>query len=418
VYSSRVRFIEQPRQFTKHAYLIGSIFIVAAGLRLGFVTTAAYGPKDEIDRDFDVVWRLWHCHDFPLLGPPSILGGFSFGAAYYYLEALFVRLANFERWGAVLAIAFFSLLSFWALYFLCKLWFKDPLVAVIASGLQAIALFDIQNSYSPSNVSLLPFFVVSWFWLLTLICEGRQSAAKWLGLGIVSGIAVQLHATALVLLPIIFLWVLWRFRIVPAASHAFAFLIALVAANACYFLDFYLHGARVARALFGIGRNHLSHGNRGEILFGFVNFFGSFLVFKDGSYFNSFSRLAGLQVAGVFGLVLVTSAVGLWIRLRPRFVFDKVQPAGQSILWAWFMGGLSMYVVFAPPPSYYYFVIMWPMPAILVAYWLVALFRFSTRYFTVLAAAYVVLQLFCFAMFADYLNHTADTSSVVSAQCR
>jgi 4-amino-4-deoxy-L-arabinose transferase-like glycosyltransferase len=303
VSSSRLRFIEQPRQFTTHAYLIGSIFIVAAGLRLGFVTTAAYGPKDEIDRDLDVVWRLWHCHDFPLLGPPSILGGFSFGPAYYYIEALFVRLTNFERWGAVLAIAFFSLLSFWALYFLCRVWFRDPLVAMIAAGLQAIALFDIQNSYSPSNVSLLPFFVVSWFWLLTLICDGKPSAAKWLGLGILSGMAVQLHATALVLLPIIFLSVLLRFRIVPAASHAFAFLIALVAANASYLVDFYLHGMHTVEALFGIGRHHLSHGSRGEILFGFANFFGSFLVFKDGSYFNSFSGLAGLQAAGFFGLV-------------------------------------------------------------------------------------------------------------------
>src|SRR5215813_10054842 len=118
VYSSGLRSIEQPRQFTRPVYVIGAIFIVAAGLRLRFVTTAAYGPKDEIDRDFDVVWRIWHCHDFPLLGPPSILGGFSFGAAYYYIEAFFVRLTNFERWGAVLAPAFFSLLSFWALYFL------------------------------------------------------------------------------------------------------------------------------------------------------------------------------------------------------------------------------------------------------------------------------------------------------------
>jgi hypothetical protein len=75
-----------------------------------------------------------------------------------------------------------------------------------------------------------------------------------------------------------------------------------------------------------------------------------------------------------------------------------------------------MYVVFAPPPSYYYFVIMWPMPAILAAYWLVALFGLSTRYFAALTVAYVVLQLLCFAMFVNYLNHTAD-ASVVFASC-
>src|SRR3989344_800487 len=99
---------------------------------------------------------------WPLLGPRASFGGFNFGAIYYYLIAPFVWLFNFNPIGAVAASVFFSILSILMLYRLVRLWFNDRNLALLAAGLQALSLFDVQNAYYISNPNLLPFFLL-WF---------------------------------------------------------------------------------------------------------------------------------------------------------------------------------------------------------------------------------------------------------------
>jgi len=150
-----------------------------------------------------VVYNFIHFGRWPLLGPSSSLGGFSFGAVYYYLLAPFVWLFRLAPYGATAVSALFSVLAVWMLYRLLSLWFADKNVARLGAFFLAICTLDIQNSYYISNPNLLPFFLLWFFYCLTKIISGNNSWKYYLGLAAAFGTATQLHATALLLLPLV-----------------------------------------------------------------------------------------------------------------------------------------------------------------------------------------------------------------------
>lgn len=87
------------------------IALLAFGLRIVRFFTASYGVTGEVFRDMAVVYNFVFLHQWPLLGPSSSLGGFNFGAAYYYLLTPFVIMFNFAPYGATFASVFFSVLQ-------------------------------------------------------------------------------------------------------------------------------------------------------------------------------------------------------------------------------------------------------------------------------------------------------------------
>jgi 4-amino-4-deoxy-L-arabinose transferase-like glycosyltransferase len=374
-------------------------FCLAAVLRLSLITAAYYGAVGELYRDMEVIWRLWHFHNFPLLGPSSALGGFYFGALYYYIEAVFVRTANFAPYGATLASSFFSLISLPMLYVLCKRWFSDPWVATAAVAIQSIALFDIQNAYYISNPNLLPFFVLAFLYLLTFIIEGNKSLLVYALLGLAAGIAAQLHATALVLLPVILVWIFYYYRSKFNFGHVALFCLFFLLPCAPYIIYNFQHGPAVFFALFSIGKHQMAFGNRWMIIAGIFNFFGSFFVFKDG-FFNFYPGYAPwFAVAVILAAAVAALAIKAWSKAGFGFSWNGVSGAGRSLLAAWLGFGLLMYFIFAVPPAYYYFIIMWPLPVIAAAWWLCTLRRTSQKYFWSIAIGYTVLQLLCTAVF-------------------
>jgi 4-amino-4-deoxy-L-arabinose transferase-like glycosyltransferase len=387
------------RKITTPAGIAVLFFCLAAVLRLSLVTVAYYGAVGELYRDLEVVWRLFHFHDWPLLGPSSALGGFYFGALYYYIEAVFVRAANFAPYGATLASSFFSLLSLPMLYALCKRWFLDPWVAALAVVIQSMALFDIQNAYYLSNPNLLPFFVLAFLYLLTLVVEGKKSLFAYALLGLAAGIAAQLHATALVLLPVILIWVFYRYRIWPNLTRAAAFCLFFLLPAAPYIIYNFQHGFGVFFALLNIGQHQAIFGSRWLIIAGIFNFFGSFFIFKDG-FFNFYpGYTAWFAVAAA--LAVFVTVLAIWAWQKSGFVFSRtgISDAGYSLLAAWLGFGLLMYIIFAVPPAYYYFIIMWPLPVIAAAWWLCALRKVSVKYFWATLGSYAALQLLCIAVF-------------------
>jgi hypothetical protein len=76
-----------------------------------------------------------------------------------------------------------------------------------------------------------------------------------------------------------------------------------------------------------------------------------------------------------------------------------ISSAGYSLLAAWLAVGVAMYIIFAVPPTYYYFIIMWPLPVIAAAWWLCALRKTLPKYFWAIFGGYALLQFLCVAVF-------------------
>jgi 4-amino-4-deoxy-L-arabinose transferase-like glycosyltransferase len=376
-----------------------ALFALAAILRLVLLPVAFYGVVGELYRDMLVVWKLFHLHQWPLLGPSSALGNFYFGAVYYYIEAVFVRLLAFSPVGAVFTSTVFSLASLPLLYMLCRKWFVDSRVAVLAVAIQAVALFDIQNAYYVSNPNLLPFFFLALCLLLTKLVESNKGWVNYLLLGLVMGAATQLHATALVLMPVVAILTFIVYKIKPRLLQAFVFCVTFAGTYTPYIIYEFEHHFALTRALLQIGQHEAATGSRFDIILGFLNFFGSLLIFKDGS-FNFYPGHAGwffVAVALAAALVIIIAAI---IARKHLFLNTKaISPVGKSILLFWFLGGLLMFLVFPVPPTYYYFILMWPLPAIIFAWWLAGLRQVSQKSFWLIFGGYVLLQCLCLGVF-------------------
>jgi hypothetical protein len=144
-------------------YEIYWLMLFAFLLRVFGRGSSSYGVPGELYRDLSVVYNFLHFGHWPLLGPSSSLGGFYFGAIYYYIITPFMWLFNFAPYGATIVSLLSSVLTVGMLYKLLRLWFPgEQAIARVGAFLLAISAFDIQYSYYVSNPNLMPFFLL-WF---------------------------------------------------------------------------------------------------------------------------------------------------------------------------------------------------------------------------------------------------------------
>ncbi|MBX4191546.1 MAG: glycosyltransferase family 39 protein, partial [Candidatus Doudnabacteria bacterium] len=190
-------------------YLILALGIV---LRIAKLRYSYFGPINELARDLIVNYNFVFEKQIPLLGPSASLGGFNFGAFYYYLMAPFLWLSNYYAWGAVALSTFFSILQILLIYLLVKLWFENKKVALVSAFISAICMVDIQNAYYVSNPNPMPFFLLLFFYSLTLIIQGRYLLLNSIIAGLSLGLVTQLHGTALLIIPLCYLVVLFIYR--------------------------------------------------------------------------------------------------------------------------------------------------------------------------------------------------------------
>ncbi len=396
----RLNFVARPGSPAGRLFWL---VVLAAAIRLILLPKAFYGSVGEMYRDLEVVWRLYHNNAWPLLGPSSALGGFYFGAIYYYIEAVFIGLFRFVPTGAVFTSTVFSLLSLPMLYRLCRTWFQDPAVAVLAVAVQAVALFDVQNAYYVSNPNLLPFFLLAFFRVLTRVIEGDARMRNYAILGLLFGTASQLHTTALVLMVLVMSAAAVKFRLRPSWQQAAVFLLICGILYLPYGIFEVRHDFALSKTLAQIGQYQAAAGSRLQVFLGFLNFFGSLLIFKDGffSYFPDYAPwfFAAAALAAALVLFALWLIVGKKIRLRTA----GLSTAGRFLFPAWLGAGLLMYLASAVPPAFYYYLAMWPAPAILLAWWLAAVKDRSKKFFAPVLGGYVLLQAVNLGVFACHI---------------
>ena len=165
------------------------ILVIAAFFRIYRIQDYLTFLGDE-GRDVLIVRDILHGH-FTLLGPRASAGNFFTGPIYYYMMAPFLFLANSNPVGPAIMIAVLSVITVFLIFQFGKKWF-NPTAAIIAASLYAISPLVIQYSRSSWNPNPMPFFSMVIFYLLYIWIQ-KPSIKKFLVIGMIYGVAFQLH---------------------------------------------------------------------------------------------------------------------------------------------------------------------------------------------------------------------------------
>jgi 4-amino-4-deoxy-L-arabinose transferase-like glycosyltransferase len=186
------------------AILIG-ILIIASFMRLYRISDYMTFLGDE-GRDAIVAREILH-GNFTLLGPRASAGDFFLGPIYYYMMAPFLLLTYYDPVGPAIMVALFGIATVFLVYYVGRRFF-DPKSALIAAGLYSIAPLVIAYSRSSWNPNPMPFFSLL---MLFLLYEGVKGDRKilFLVVGLLLGIAMQLHYLSTFLGAIIFFFVIF-----------------------------------------------------------------------------------------------------------------------------------------------------------------------------------------------------------------
>ncbi|MEO8463062.1 MAG: glycosyltransferase family 39 protein [Chloroflexota bacterium] len=199
--------------------VLGVILVIAAATR--FIGLAGRGDFDS-DQGHDMLTlvRLVRDGQFPLLGPPTSIGDFHHGAAYYYLLAPFAWLSGADRAIGVMAgIAGFGVAAVGVTWWLGRS-IGGRAVGAMAGLLLAISPAAIEESTFIWNPNPIPFFAAT---SLAVAWRAKQTgrAAWWAVSVATAGMVVQLHVLGIVFLPaIVAFLVVDAFRAFRAGERA------------------------------------------------------------------------------------------------------------------------------------------------------------------------------------------------------
>jgi 4-amino-4-deoxy-L-arabinose transferase-like glycosyltransferase len=355
-------------------------WLVAGGflLRLfAFISPNAI-TNPEFFRDYYTVSSLIHGRMLVLLGPPAIVGGLHFGPFYYYWMAFFTILTNGSAYGLVLCAAVTSALSVYALFRLVLLWTGRRDIAMIVALLCTCSMYAISLASYVSNPNFLPLFVVWFFYCLTkaLRGEGGLWNAVWLGLSF--GCATQLHVTALVVLSAVSALSYLIIRPTVTIKKALVFVSVLVISYAPYLWYEINHAFLDATRLISLGGGELRGIAGLSNVHTIASFFSAALLpIVNNDYAFTSLRPGWLElVVGLIAMLFIGYIFYQVSRNRGNKAMQSEEHApaiaisreGVIILVSWLVVSCIMLMAYRHYARYYYAIILWPIPIILITY--------------------------------------------------
>ena len=194
-------------------WLLVIILAVGAFLRLYDLNDSMHFANDE-GRDAFVVKSIVEGEELPLLGPaaPNNRPDFHLGPAFYYLLAPFFWLSGSDPVGGAYLVALLSIASLFLIYYLGKKLF-DRWVGLLAAFLMATNFLMIRYSRWTWNPHPVPFFILLLLLALWKLHRGKQNYLILLAISL--GFIIQLHGTALFVLPVFLVvyWIIFRPKI-------------------------------------------------------------------------------------------------------------------------------------------------------------------------------------------------------------
>ncbi len=356
--------------------LLAIILLLAAFLRLYKISDYMTFLGDE-GRDVLVVKDILS-GNLTLLGPRSSAGDFYTGPIYYYMMAPFLWLSRLDPVGPAVMIALLGIATVFLLYYVGKKIF-NPAVGLIAASLYAVAPLILTYSRSSWNPNPMPFFTLLILYILYLAVQNK-SWKYFLGVGILYGIALQLHYIELFVGVVIFSFILLSYFYLKRKEINLLF--------KQYFL----------------------------IFAGFIIGFSPFLVFEMRHGFPNTRAIINLAIGGNPGATDLTNKSFIQIiqdvffRVFARTVWnypspDRIQLFDKSILFIWqiiiviatlssiilvlkykdklaaalfamWLGfGVILFGFYKKPINDYNFEFLFPLPFLLIAYLIYWLYK-------------------------------------------
>ncbi len=187
-----------------HVLFLIIILSIAAYLRLYRISEYMTFLGDE-GRDVLVVKRMIVDHKFTLLGPTASVGGFFLGPVYYYFMIPFLWAWQLDPVGPAIMVALFGIATVYLVYRLTFGLF-GMLAGYVAAIFYAVSPVVIAYSRSSWNPNIVPFFsLLLAMNLLYFYATGRRKYVFFAG--IILGIGLQLHYLFLFLVIFSTLWI-------------------------------------------------------------------------------------------------------------------------------------------------------------------------------------------------------------------
>ena len=185
-------------------FLVSLILLAASILRLYNIGDRLTFLGDE-GRDVLIVKHLLE-GELVFLGPRASAGDFFTGPVYYYMMAPFLYLSRLDPIGPAVMIALLGIITVYLVYRFGSEFFGKP-AGLIAAGLYATSPYVVDYSSSSWNPNPMPFFTLV---ILYLLYKAVQSTSwiRFVVIGVLYGIALQLHYIEVFVGVIIFFFII------------------------------------------------------------------------------------------------------------------------------------------------------------------------------------------------------------------
>ncbi|MBI5045155.1 MAG: glycosyltransferase family 39 protein [Candidatus Levybacteria bacterium] len=190
-------WIKDPLRVVLLVIFIGGVFFRFAN------TPDKFGFDKDPTRDALIAIHISDNFAFPLVGPHSGIGSFSFGPWYYYDLGLF-RILTAKLVPPFYFIPLYSIFFILGMYFLGKE-LKDEKLGVILAGLAAFTPAQTGPITGLSNPNLIPVHAVLSVLYFVFLLKNKLTAKKSLLWGLVMGVGINHHyqMLPLMILPLI-----------------------------------------------------------------------------------------------------------------------------------------------------------------------------------------------------------------------
>jgi 4-amino-4-deoxy-L-arabinose transferase-like glycosyltransferase len=365
------------RRFLNPNVIVLVVILVAAFLRLYRIQDYMSFLGDE-GRDVLVAYNILHGH-LTLLGPTSSVGGFFLGPIYYYFMAPFLLLFNYNPVGPAVMVALFGIATVWLIYKFCGELLNRQ-IGIIAAVLYAISPLVISYSRSSWNPNPLPFFSLLALYVLYK-ASVKNSIKLFFLVGILLGIAIQLHYLTLFLGTVIFAYVILA-QIIDNKGEWIRIIINSVKQNLVIFTGFLIGWSPLLA--FELRHNFLDFRNISNFVVhsGNTGASSSFFYTIYDVFFRLFGRLVfyfpakeqfklyssnvlSVWVAAII-IIAVLSVLLLLKSFYKSFKSDKKDSKKYLLILLWIVLGVLLFGFYKKLIYDYYFAFMFPLPFILV----------------------------------------------------
>ncbi len=346
----REKLISWLKKNKLEATILLAILGVAAFLRLYRIADYMTFLGDE-GRDVLVVKRILVDHKLTLLGPTASVGGFFLGPIYYYFMLPFLWLFRLDPVGPAVMVALFGVATVFLVWKVGRDFF-NPLTGLVAAGLYALPPVILAYSRSSWNPNLMPFFCLLTLYLLWLVVA-RKKLKLLGGVGLLMGIAFQLHYLATFLVPVIVLYLLIFTRKIENLKYYFLGILGFLVGWSPFLLFEFRHQFPNFKTFF----QFFLYGEETGFLA------DQFWPTISDVLFRLFNRLMTnnyVFIAQITLVVTLATFIFFWITSRKKKRFLAL-----SLFGLWLIFGVGLFGFYQRGIYDYYLGFMFPLPFLL-----------------------------------------------------